>query len=82
MYTVDKWYKYEPKTVEEKNNTTILYDNVMPIHTDRKISANRSDIVIKKTIGIRNALSLMWLYPPKNSPSIKILKKKSPECGR
>ena len=35
VYTVDKWYKYEPKTVEEKNNTTILYDNVMPIHTDR-----------------------------------------------
>ena len=43
------------------------------------------------TIGIRNALSMLWLNLPikmpspmfpKNYPSIKILKKKSPECGR
>ena len=31
--TVDKWHEHEPKTVEEKNDITILYD--MPIQTDR-----------------------------------------------
>ena len=63
--------QHEPKMVEEKNNITILY--VMPIHTDREISANRPDIVIK-TIGIRNTLSLMWLYP-----LIKILPPRFPK---
>ena len=33
------------KTVEEKDGITIPYD--LPIHTDREISANRPDIVIK-----------------------------------
>ena len=46
MHTVDKWYKHEPKTVEEKNDITILYD--MPIHTDREISANHPDNRDKK----------------------------------
>ena len=44
VQTADKWYEYDPKTVEEKNNIAILYE--MPIHTDREISANRPDIVI------------------------------------
>lgn len=35
VHTVVKWYRHEPKTVREKNDTTTLYDNVMPIHTDR-----------------------------------------------
>ena len=40
---VEKWYKLEPKTAEEMNDITILYDT--PIHhTDREISANRPDI--------------------------------------
>ena len=46
MHTVDKWYKHEPKTVEEKNDITILYE--MPIHTDREISANHPDNRDKK----------------------------------
>ena len=41
----EKWYENEPKTVTEKNNVTILWD--MPIHTDRTITANRPDIVLK-----------------------------------
>lgn len=43
--TVDKWYKHEPKTVEEKDDITILHD--MFNHTDREMSASRPDIVIK-----------------------------------
>ena len=68
------------------NDITILYD--MPIHTDREISANPVLTLSSRTIGIRNALSLMWLYPlikippkrfPKNFPSIKIWKSKLAE---
>ena len=43
--TSEKWYDHEPQTVTENEDVTILWD--MPIHTDRKITANRPDIVIK-----------------------------------
>ena len=67
------------------NDITILYD--MPIHTDREISTNRPDIVIKNSRDKKCAL-IMWLYPlikippkrfPKNFPSIKIWKSKLAE---
>ena len=45
LQTADKLYEHDPKTVEQKDDITILYD--MPIHTEREISANRSDIVTK-----------------------------------
>ena len=38
-------YDHEPETVTENEDLTILWD--MPMHTDRKITANRPDIVIK-----------------------------------
>ena len=41
MDTVDKWYEHTPTTVD----ITILWD--MPIHTDRTISNNRPDIIVK-----------------------------------
>ena len=43
--TSEKWYDHEPETVTENEDVTILWD--MPIHTDRKITANRPDIVIQ-----------------------------------
>ena len=67
------------------NDITILYD--MPIHTDREISANRPDIVIKnnrdkKCALIDVAIPLIKTPPkrfPKNFPSIKIWKSKLAE---
>ena len=41
----ERWYEHEPKTVNENDSVTILWD--MPIHTDRTIAANRPDIVLK-----------------------------------
>ena len=41
----EKWYEHVPQTVTEGENVTILWD--MQIQTDRKISANKPDIVIK-----------------------------------
>ena len=41
----EKWYNHEPKTVTENDRCTILWD--LSINTDRRIPANRPDIVIK-----------------------------------
>jgi len=41
--TSDKWYEHKPEKVIKNEKITILYD--MPIITDRKIAANRPDIV-------------------------------------
>ena len=80
MHTVDKWYKHETKTVEEKNDITILYG--IPIHTDRKISANRLDIVIKNNRDKKCTLIDVAIPSDKNTspkvsedyPSIKTMK--------
>ena len=88
VHTVDKWHKHEPKAVEEKNDITILYD--MPIHTDREISANPPDIVIKNNRYKRCTLIDVAIPFAKNT-STKVSKKHSkykdleielPECGR
>ena len=40
-----KWYEHKPNTVVEGKDVVILWD--MPIHTDKEITANRPDIVIR-----------------------------------
>ena len=40
-----KWYKHTPEPVVEGKNVTILWD--FTVHMDRKIDANRPDIIIK-----------------------------------
>ena len=47
-YSIDtnpNWYKHHLEPVTEGNGVTILWD--FPIHTDKTIQANRSDIVVK-----------------------------------
>ena len=41
----EKWYECMPELVVERKNVTILWDFI--VHTDRKIDANRPDIIIK-----------------------------------
>ena len=41
----DRWYEHKPETGTENEEITILWD--MQIHTDRELSANKPDIVIK-----------------------------------
>jgi hypothetical protein len=43
--TTDKWYTHMPKPVYEKGDVTVLWNQT--VHTDRKITANRADIIIK-----------------------------------
>jgi len=43
--TTDKWYTHMPKPVCEIGDVTVLWNQV--VHTDRKVTANRPDIIIK-----------------------------------
>ena len=47
METTEKLYDHTPQTVTSKDHITLLWD--MPIQTDRTLSANKPDIVIKDT---------------------------------
>ena len=46
----DKWYQHQPETVmhNKDNNITIMWD--MPANTDRTITANRPDIIVKDSV--------------------------------
>ena len=48
--TTDKWYEDEPETVmhNKDNNITITWD--MPVNTDRTMTANRPDIIVKDSV--------------------------------
>ena len=72
--TSEKWYDNEPETVTENEDVTILWD--MPIHTDRKITANRPDIVIKdhKT---KTCKLIDMAVPSDRNTSVKVTEKLS-----
>ena len=46
----DKWYEHVPETVihNKDNNITIMWD--MPVNTDRTITVNRPDIIVKDSV--------------------------------
>ena len=50
LKVTDKWYQHTPETVihNKDNNLTIMWD--MPINTDRTITANRPDIIVKDSV--------------------------------
>ena len=43
--TTDKWYTHMPKPVCEEGDVTVLWTQA--VHTDREVTANRPDIIIK-----------------------------------
>jgi len=43
--TTDKWYTQMPKPVCEEGDVTVLWNEA--VHTDREVTANRTDITIK-----------------------------------
>ena len=45
--TTDKWYTHMPKPVYEKGDVTVFWNQA--VHTDREVTANRPDIIIKNT---------------------------------
>jgi len=43
--TTEKWYTPMPKPVYEEGDVTVLWNQA--VHTDKEVTANRSDIIIK-----------------------------------
>jgi len=43
--TTDKWYTHMPKPVCEEGDVTVMWNQA--VHTDREVTGNRPDIVIK-----------------------------------
>ena len=43
--TTDKWHTYIPKPVCEDGDVPVLWNQA--VHTDREVTANRPDIIIK-----------------------------------
>jgi hypothetical protein len=43
--TTDKWYKHMPNPVYEEGVVTVLWNQA--VYTDRQVTANRPDIIIK-----------------------------------
>jgi hypothetical protein len=43
--TTDRWYTQKPKPVYEERDGTVLWNHT--VHTDRELTANRPDIIIK-----------------------------------
>ena len=42
---ITKWYTHVPKPVYEEGDVTVLWNQA--VHTDREVTANRPDIIIK-----------------------------------
>ena len=45
--TTDKWYTHMSKPVYENGDVTVLWNQA--VHTNREVTANRPDIIIKNT---------------------------------
>jgi hypothetical protein len=43
--TTDKWHTHMPKAMYEEGDVTVLWNQA--VHTDREVTAHRSDITIK-----------------------------------
>ena len=70
----ERYYKHEPTTVTENDQVTILWD--MPIQTDREITANRPDIVVKDKVN-KTCLLIDMSVPTERNISIKTMEKLS-----
>ena len=72
----DKWYQHTPETVihNKDNNLTIMRD--IPVSTDRTITANRPDIIVKDSVNSTCKLIDMTV-PSDRNIALKEIEKKS-----
>ena len=86
----DKWYLHEPETVirNKDNNIIIMWD--IPVNTDRTITANRPNIIVKDSVNSTCKLIDMTVPSDRNialkeiekkSTSTKTQNQKYRECG-
>ena len=73
--TTNKWYEHKPETAgQNTDNITILWD--MAVHTDRTITANRPDIIVKELTNFTCKLINMTIPSDRNT-ALKETEKKS-----
>ena len=72
----DKWYQHAPEIVmhNRDNNLTIMWE--MPVNTDRTITANRPDIIVKDSVNSTRKMIDMTV-PSDRNIALKEIKKKS-----
>ncbi|KAK2549069.1 hypothetical protein P5673_030569 [Acropora cervicornis] len=73
---IDKWYEHKPDSVTHNkySKITIMWD--MPVNTDRTITANRPDIIIKNSVNSTCKLIDMSI-PSDRNIALKEIEKKS-----
>ena len=74
VQVAEKWYQHEPAKITNKDHITIMWD--CPIITDRKINANRPDIVVKNT-KTNTSLLIDMSVPSDRNICLKYNEKKS-----
>ena len=72
--TADKWYEHKPEKVTKNEAATVLWD--MPVNTDKKIKANRPDIIIKDKKE-KTCIMIDMIIPSERNVSIKEVEKPS-----
>ena len=72
----DKWYEYSPDTVTENENETCTIPWDMPVHTDKEIKPNRSDLIIKDQ-ELKKCVLIDMVIPTKWNTSVKEIEKLS-----
>ena len=72
----DKWYEHKPESVTHNKDSkiTIMWD--IPVNTDRTITANRPDIIIKDSVNSTCKLIDMSTPSDRNIALKEIEKKK------
>ena len=73
IMTSDNWYEHQPDTVTNAETHTVLWN--MAVQTDRHISANRPDIIIKDKVNSTCKLIDMNVTCDKNVSSKEIEKR-------
>ena len=71
-----KWYQHQPDNVmhNKDNDIIIMWD--MPVNTDRTITANRPDIIVKDSVNSTRKLIDMTVLSDRNI-ALKEIEKKS-----
>ena len=74
---IDKWYEHKPESVTHNKDSkiTIMWD--MSVNTDRTITANRPDIIIKDSVNSTCKLIDMSILSDRNIALNEIEKKAS-----
>ena len=77
----DKWYEHEPETVIHNKDKNVIIMCDMPVNTDRTITANRPNIIVKDSVNSTCKL-IDITVPSDRKIALKEIEKKSASIQR